>query len=152
MDEIAQDEIAEQLGVDRSMVSYHIKHCMRGAITRTAKRRDLRTTLSVAGWMRDYRDRIEGIVNEALANGDAKTAIDAMTLGVKTARLYGRVTRQLEGPEQINIMLSPEYVVLKQTIIEAVSDPKFTDARAAIGSALMKLAAPLDSDEVIDDS
>lgn len=145
-DTMSRTEVARHVGCDPALVTHHLKKCIGRALVRAAETDvAIKKALDVAAVLEESHSTTMSILNDALAEGDRKTALDALAVEVKQMSLIARVTGQIGAAPQINVLLTQDYMDLKQVLVNAVSE--IPEARHKLVQALSKLAEP---SEVID--
>jgi len=89
--------------------------------------------------LKGLRNKAVNILLQAEKAGDYRTAL----MGVREARACLELLAELEGEldrrPQMNILMAPEWVVVRATLFEALHP--YTEARAAVAGALLQLEA-----------
>jgi hypothetical protein len=83
------------------------------------------------------KKRAERIFRKAEKSGDDRIALAALREARGTVELLARLAGELREGPTVNVLVSPQYLELRQTIITALSD--HPEARAAVARALKDL-------------
>jgi len=134
----SMSSVAKELGNHKSTVSRHMKlHCSKKALA-AAEANDLQEGLDVVKALTASHSRVLSIFDDALADSDRRAAIAALECEVKQLTLMGKLTGAFSDQPQVNFLLNPEFVRLKQVMIETLEP--YSDARLALSEALDELA------------
>ena len=83
-------------------------------------------TLNVVNALVESRERVLSIYDEARQTGDMRAVIQALQCEVSQLTLMGKLTGQLSDAPQVNFLLNPEFVKLKQILIKTLDRiPRF---------------------------
>jgi hypothetical protein len=77
------------------------------------------------------------ILDAALSKGRDRVALKALEVEIKQFELTAKLTGQLNEAPQVNFLLSPEYMQLKQVIITALEP--YPEARQQAARALREV-------------
>jgi hypothetical protein len=133
--------------VDVGRVSRHMKDCVAKRVVQLIKPEPVEYEgINVVNALSKLQQTTDVILQDSLAEGDRKHALESIRTSVRILDLMAKVTGQYhsEGP-QFNLLLSNEWITLKQTIISAV-EPLGPDARISVSAALAKLGSGNDDD------
>ena len=104
-------------------------HCSKKALA-AAEANDLQEGLDVVKALTASHNRVLSIFDDAIADGDRRAAIASLECEVKQLNLMGKLTGAFSDAPQINLLLNPEFVRLKQVLIETMEP--YSDARLAL--------------------
>ena len=142
--EITQKQAAERMRVHRSSLSRHMRICVAKRFTQLVKPEPTQVDdLNVINALTSSHQTTLEILHDSLNDGDRKTALMAINAETKQLDLMAKVTGQYNEGPQINLLLSNEWLILKQTIISAV-EPLGPDARLKVSDALARLSRGTD--------
>jgi len=145
--EITQTEAARRMDLDTARVSRHMKDCVAKRVVQSIKPEPIEVEgLNVVNALAASHDRVLTIYNESLAEGDRKTALMAINSETKQLDLMAKVTGQYNEGPQINLLMSNEWLILKQTIISAI-EPLGPDARLKVSDALARLSSGITAND-----
>jgi hypothetical protein len=145
--EITQSEASRLMSesapyrVDVGRVSRHMKDCVAKRVVQLIKPEPVEYEgINVVNALSKLEQTTNEILQDSLAEGDRKHALESVRTSVRILDLMAKVTGQYqsEGP-QFNLLLSNEWLVLKQTINSAL-EPLGPDARSKVSDALASLA------------
>jgi hypothetical protein len=77
------------------------------------------------------------ILEKALSEGKERVALKALEVEIKQLELTAKLTGQLNEAPQVNLLMNPEYVRLKQVLVHSLE--KFPEARMELSAALERL-------------
>jgi len=95
-------------------------------------------TLNVVNALTNSHAITLAILNDSLAKGDRRTALMALQTEIRQLELNAKLTGQLNEAPQVNILMHPEFVKLKQIMIKTLEP--FPDARLKLSEALTEIA------------
>jgi len=137
--EITQKQAAERMGVHRSSLSRHMRICVAKRFTQLVKPEPTQVDdLNVINALTSSHQTTLAILHDSLNEGDRKTALMALQTEIKQLDLIAKVTGQLDETPSVNILLSPEYLTLKQVVVTALLD--YPEARLEVSEALARLS------------
>ncbi|MGZ4851610.1 MAG: hypothetical protein ACXV3D_00275 [Halobacteriota archaeon] len=91
-------------------------------------------TLNVVHALEQSHGTTLQILRDALSDADRRTALLALQTELKQLELTAKLTGQLNASPQLNFLISPEFVKLKQIITTQLTP--FPEARLALSEAL----------------
>jgi hypothetical protein len=97
-----------------------------------------RQSLNVLDQLRQSHQTTLQILDAALSEGKDRVALKALEVELKQLELNARITGQFSDAPQVNLMMAPEFVKLKQVIVDRLLP--YPDARLALSEALDALA------------
>lgn len=128
--------------VDVGRVSRHMKDCVAKRVVELIKPEPAEFEgINVVNALTKLDQTTRDILQDSLAEGDRKHALESIRTDVRILDLMAKVTGQYhsEGPS-FNLFLSNEYQILKQTVISAV-EPLGPEARLKVSDALARLGS-----------
>lgn len=132
-------EVAKIVDCHNSTVSRHMLRCVapnvREFVRAKAKERQ---SLNVLDQLRQSHQTTLQILDAALSEGKDRVALKALEVELKQLELNARITGQFSDAPQVNLMMAPEFVKLKQVIVDRLLP--YPDARLALSEALDALA------------
>jgi hypothetical protein len=87
--------------------------------------------------VRHLQGRALNILERAEKAGDLRTALVAISQARGNLELLGKLAGELDERPIVNVLLSPQWVMIRTTMVEALS--AFPEARAAVAESLMEL-------------
>lgn len=137
--EVTQKQAAERMGVHRSSLSRHMRICVAKRFTQLVKPEPTQVDgLNVINALTSSHQTTLEILRDSLNEGDRKTALMALQTEIKQLDLIAKVTGQLDDTPTVNLLLSPEYLTLKQVVVTALLD--YPEARLEVSDALARLS------------
>ncbi|MGZ4847623.1 MAG: hypothetical protein ACXV3E_07560 [Halobacteriota archaeon] len=133
-------DVAQIVKCDRSTVTRHFKHCVAESVRATVKHdAQAAQTVNVISQLNESHETTLDIIEKALEKGDLRVALKALEVEIKQLELTAKMSGQLKSEQRVNFLLSPEYLTLKQVIIEALEP--YPEARQRAADALTEAAA-----------
>lgn len=130
---------AQLMNSNKATVSRHMNNCVPARIRETMKPEPINVEgLNVVNALTTSHAKTLEILNDSLAEGDRKTALLALNTEIKQLELNAKLTGQLNESPQVNILMQPEFVKLKQIIIKTLEP--YPDARLKLSEALTDIA------------
>jgi hypothetical protein len=77
------------------------------------------------------------ILGRAEKAGDLRTALAAISQARGNLELLGKLAGELDERPVVNVLLSPQWVMIRTTMLEALS--AYPEARTAVAESLMEL-------------
>jgi hypothetical protein len=135
----------EEMGIDVATVSRHMSRCVPKRVKEIAKPEPVETVMNVINALAEQYAIVKENLERATESGKISDIALMLKEGRKHIELHARLTGQLTGPSnQINLMMNPDFVQLKQTIFNTL-DPIERSKLSA------KLLAAADIAEFVDD-
>ncbi len=140
---ITQVHAAKIVGCNKSTVSRHMRNCVPKKIAEFVKPEPAKEeALNVVNALTASHAKTLEILNDSLAEGERKTALIALQTEIKQLELTAKLTGQLNESSQVNILMQPEFMKLKQIIIKTLEP--YPDARLKLSEALTEIASDSD--------
>jgi len=126
---------ARSMGIDISTVSRHMSNCVPKRIGELVKPEPTEVhDLNCVNILVSSHQDLRNIYTEARERGDLKNSLKALEVEIKQVHEIATLTGQTHDGPQFNLLMLPEYVEFKQTVLAAVSD--YPEVKARIGAAL----------------
>jgi type II secretory pathway predicted ATPase ExeA len=120
-------------------VSRHVRNCVPARIRESMKPEPAEVAdLNVVNALTTSHQTILDILRDSLADCDRKHALLALQTEIRQLDLIAKVTGQVNTGPQMNFVVNPEFVRLKQVIVEKLLP--YPEARLALSDALDALA------------
>ena len=130
---------AQLMNSNKATVSRHMRGCFLQKVAEWIKpEAGKEETLNVVNALLESRERVLSIYDEARQTGDMRAAIQALQCEVSQLSLMGKLTGQLSDAPQVNFLLNPEFVKLKQILIKTLEP--YPEARLRLSEQLMEIA------------
>lgn len=91
------------------------------------------------GQLKDLQGRTLGILTQAEEAKDLRTALQAVGQARSNLELLAKITGELQQEGTVNLVVSPEWVQVRATLISALAP--FPDAAVAVADSLAALEA-----------
>jgi len=136
---VSSRKVAERFSLSEAGVSRHKVGHLSPAIAKAASKRGGKLLDRVEALI----ERTESILTTAEQSGRVTVALSAVREQRELLRLMGTASGELkEGPQlTVNLMASPEWLAIRQAVLEALA--AHPDARAAVAQRLAALAGPV---------
>ena len=137
---ISQATFAKLANSNVATVSRHVRNC----IPKRIKESNLKPEptqvdgLNVVNALISSHAKTMEILADSLAEGDRRTALMALQTEIRQLELNAKLTGQLNDAPQVNFLLNPEFVRLKQILIKTLEP--FPIARVRLSEALTEIA------------
>ncbi len=136
--ELSMSSAARIINCNKSTISRHMSQCIPKFIADVVKLEPAEVSgLNVVNQLLDLNEITCSILEDARADGDNRTALKAIEVAIKQLEVMAKLTGQLSDAPQINFLVSPEYMALKQVLITALAP--YHEAREAVADALMEI-------------
>ena len=126
-------DIARRYGLSKDALRRHREHIPRD-LARSREAEEVARADELLGQVQELRDRALSILDKAERSKDLRTALQAIREARQCVELLAKLAGELSGAPQVNILLSPQWVELRKTILVAL-DP-FPEARARLAEVL----------------
>lgn len=129
---------AQLMNSNKATVSRHMRNCVPARIRETMRPEPINVEgLNVVNALTTSHATTLRILEDSLAEGDRRTALMALQTEIKQLELNAKLTGQLNDAPQVNFLLNPEFVKLKQIMIKTLEP--FPDARLKLSEALIEM-------------
>jgi hypothetical protein len=131
-------EAAKIVGCHNSTVSRHMLRCLAPHVAEhlRTKANELQS-VNVLDQLKKSHEVTLQILDAALNKGRDRVALKALEVEIKQFELTAKLTGQLNEVPQVNFLLSPEYMQLKQVIVKALEP--YPEARQEAARALREV-------------
>jgi hypothetical protein len=129
---------AKIVGCDKASVSRHMKKCCAAKVTKAADAAARTEGLNIINQLSESHHTTLRILDDALANGDRRTALKALEVELRQLELSAKLTTQLPEAPQVNMLFNREFVRLKQVLVKTLEP--YPDARQKVSEALTEIA------------
>jgi hypothetical protein len=139
-------EAAKIVGCHNSTISRHMYRCVAASVRERAQAEaNELQSMNVLDQLRQSHQTTLQILDAALSKGKDRVALKALEVELKQLELNARITGQFSDAPQVNLMMAPEFVKLKQVIVDRLLP--YPDARLALSEAFDALAEESMNDE-----
>jgi hypothetical protein len=137
--QLALSQAAKIIGCNKSTVSRHMRNCVAKKVQRAVRLEPTMVEgLNVVNALTTSHRKTLEILSDALNEGDRRTALLAIRTENKQLELMAKLTGQLNEAPQLNLLMSPSFVKLKQVLIKTLEP--HPQLRLEVSEALNKLA------------
>jgi len=142
---LSMSAVAVKLNCNKSSVSRHMRNCFQKKVAQWVKpEAEKEETLNVINELVRSHKELLSLYQAARQDRDIDAAIRALAEERKHLELTAKLTGQLNEAPQVNFLLNPEFVRLKQILIETLEP--FPDARLKLSERLTEIANDGDGD------
>jgi hypothetical protein len=135
--QLSMTKAAKIVDCNKASVSRHMSRCVAAKVAKTANSIESREALNVIDALTESHDRVLDIFNDALDDGDRRSALGALDTEVRQLILVAKVTGQLNEAPQLNILMNPEFMKLKSVIIKTLEP--YPEARLKLSERLEEI-------------
>ena len=128
----------KKVGCSKTAIQRHMDNHVSVKVMKAANVIEAREGLDVLEQVLDSHKIVWNIIVNAYNEGDMRTALAAIDTETRQLKLAALVSGQLNEAPQVNFLLNPEFVRLKQVLIKTMEP--YSDARLALSEALDELA------------
>jgi hypothetical protein len=137
--ELSMSKAAQLMDSNKATVSRHMRNCFPKKVAEWVKpEASKEETLNVVNALIESHDTTLKILKDSLDEGDRRTALMALQTEIKQLELTAKLTGQLNEAPQVNLLMNPEFMKLKQIIVKELAP--YPEARVALSDALDALA------------
>jgi len=130
--------IPERFGLSTTAVFRHRTACLPAALVQAAGAEEVRQALDVLQQLRHINAAALSVLRDARAAGEGELVLRAVDRVLKQVELQAKLLGDLDDRPQINVLVSPEWVALRETMLRALAP--FPAARLAVAAALQETA------------
>ena len=146
---ITQKAASDEMNIDIATMSRHMSRCVPKRIGELTKPEPIKEVMNVINALAEQYSIVKENLERAIEGGKISDIAVMLKEGRKHIELHARLTGQLSGPSnQINLMMQPDFVQLKQTIFNTL-DP---GERSKLSTKLLEMADAADTLETIDEA
>lgn len=143
---ITQRKAAKLISADHASVSRHMANHLSAKVAAATEKMEISEGLNVAKQLLTAHSDVRSIFSDAVRDGDRRSALKALEVELKQLEFNAKLTGQLNDAPQVNFLLNPEFVKLKQVIVKELAP--YPEARVALSEALEALTLDSEEDEL----
>jgi len=129
-------DIAGRFGLSKSAVERHAKAHLPATLVKAQEAEEVARADALLAQVQELRDRALKILDKAERSQDFKTALGAIREARGCVELLAKLAGELSEAPQLNVLLSPQWVELRKTILLALEP--YPEARARIAEVLTR--------------
>ncbi len=129
--------IADQFGVSKTALLRHYDDHLPSSLVKAQQATEAAQADALLAQVVDLRDKALGVLEQAEASEDLRTAVSAIREARGCVELLGKLAGQLKDSPTINVILMPEWRELQTAILKALAPHR--DARLAVTTALAEM-------------
>jgi hypothetical protein len=126
--------IAERWGLSTTSVFRHRTTCLPATLVKAQEAEDVRQALDVVQQLRHINSAALRVLQDAKAAGNGDLVLKAVDRVMKQVEVQARLLGDLDDRPQVNVLVSPEWLQLRTTILAALQP--YPEARVAVAGAL----------------
>ncbi len=134
---VSHRDIARQFGIGRNAIDNHAEKHLPPTLTRSAEAAEVIHADDLITEIRAREKRADGLSALAVRNNDINAALRAIGEWRKLAEFRAKVAGELDERAVINVMLSPQWIEVRRTLVDCLQD--HPAARVAVAAALHQL-------------
>ncbi len=129
--------IAHQFKVSKHALLRHSDDHLPSSLVKAQQATEAAQADALLAQVVDLRDKALGVLEQAEASEDLRTAVSAIREARGCVELLGKLAGQLKDSPTINVILMPEWRELQTAILKALAPHR--DARLAVTTALAEM-------------
>ncbi len=129
--------IADQFRVSKTALLRHHDDHLPSSLVKAQEATEAAQADALLAQVVDLRDKALGVLEQAEASEDLRTAVSAIREARGCVELLGKLAGQLKDSPTINVILMPEWRELQTAILKALAPHR--DARLAVTTALAEM-------------
>jgi hypothetical protein len=129
--------VAKRFGLSESAVYRHKTEHLPTHLLKAREADEVAQADDLLDQVRDLQAHALDILERAEKVGDLRTALAAISQARGNLELLGKLAGELDERPVVNILLSPQWVVIRTTMLEALS--AYPEARSAVAEGLMEI-------------
>jgi hypothetical protein len=133
-------DIARHFGVGKDAAVRHFDEHVAASLTKAHEAAEVAQADDLLTQVVTLRDRALGILDRAEDAGDLRTALRGVAEARACVELLAELSRQLDRRPTLNLLVAPEWLVVRSTLLEALRP--YPQAREAVTARLLALEAP----------
>ena len=126
--------IAAQFALSATSLRRHKKNHLPEALARAQDAHEVAQADDLLAQVRELQERALAILTKAERSGELRVALTAIREARGCIELLGKLAGELQQEGTVNIVLAPEWLALRTTILAALAP--HPDARLAVARAL----------------
>jgi hypothetical protein len=129
--------VAKRFELSESSVYRHKTEHLPAHLSKAREAEEVAQADDLLDQVRDLQGRALDILGRAEKAGDLRTALAAISQARGNLELLGKLAGELDERPVVNVLLSPQWVMIRTTMLEALS--AYPEARTAVAESLMEL-------------
>jgi hypothetical protein len=129
--------VAKQFEVSESAVYRHKTEHLPTHLLKAKKVEEAAQADDLLEQVKNLQAHALNILERAGEAGDLRTALAAISQARGNLELLGKLAGELEERPVVNVLLSPQWLMIRTTMLKALST--YPEARAAVAESLMEL-------------
>jgi hypothetical protein len=129
--------VAKRFGLSESAVYRHKVDHLPAHLLKAREVEEVAQADDLLDQVRDLQTRALDILERAEKVGDLRIALAAISQARGNLELLGKLAGELDERPVVNVLLSPQWVMIRTTMLEALS--AYPEAHSAVAESLMDL-------------
>jgi transposase-like protein len=129
--------VAKRFGLSESAVYRHKTEHLPAHLLRAREVEEAARADDLLDQVRHLQAHALDILERAEEAGDLRTALAAISQARGNLELLGKLAGELDERPVVNVLLSPQWVTIRTTMLEALA--AYPEARVAVAESLMKI-------------
>ncbi len=130
-------DIACHFGVGRMAVQRHAAEHLLAELVKAQQAEEVSRATDLLALAMDRDTKALALLARAEAEDDLKTAVQALRVSLVSLELLARLRGELNEQATINILVAPEWIAVRETLLRALWP--YVEARVAAAAALAEL-------------
>ena len=129
--------VAKQFGLSESAVYRHKADHLPSPLLKAREVEEAARADDLLEQVRNLQAHALDILERAERAGDLRTALAAISQARGNLELLGKLAGELDERPVVNVLLSPQWVTIRTTMLEALA--AYPEARVAVAESLMEI-------------
>jgi hypothetical protein len=129
--------VAKRFGLSESAVYRHKTEHLPAHLLKAREVEEAARADDLLDQVRSLQAHALDILERAEKAGDLRTALAAISQARGNLELLGKLAGELDERPVVNVLLSPQWVMIRSTMLEVLS--AYPEARAAVAKSLVEL-------------
>jgi hypothetical protein len=129
--------ISNRFGISNQAVGRHARNHLPKAMLKAEEVKEVVAADNLLAEVEDLKRQAQVIKDRAEKAGDLRTALQGIRELVRIVELLAKLRGELDERPTVNVLLSPQWVLIRTTLMDALRP--FPDARAAAARALLEV-------------
>jgi hypothetical protein len=131
--------IATQHGLNEAAIRRHASTHLPAVLLAAAESEDVAHAIDVVQQLKSINAACLAVLGDAREAGDGELVLKAVDRVQRQIELQAKLLGDLDDRPQINVLVSPQWLVVRSTLLEALAP--YGEARAAVAARLAALEA-----------
>jgi hypothetical protein len=129
--------IADRFGLSATALKRHKAEHLPTTMVKAQESEDVAHAIDVVKQLKSINGATLQILNEARQTGNSELALKAVDRVQRQVELQAKLLGELDDRPQVNVLLAPEWLTVRTTLLAALAP--YPEARAAVAQQLLAL-------------